>query len=539
MTVAVSVIVPCFNQSAYVGQAVRSALAQTFADLEVIVVDDGSTDDPGAALGPLLDDARLVFIRQENQGVAATRNVAIARSRGRFLHFLDADDWIAPGMLGALVDVLVGRPSLGMAYCDITHVDAAGLPLDDYSVGAVREQLDGNLLPALLVGGYFPPVAVVVLREAIDKVGGFDGALGGCCDWDVWSQIASLGYEAAYVDRKLAFYRIHAESMSRDTIHMSETMRMALRKLIHLHPDQAADSIDLLIRNNVSLFDRAQRESGEVLRLAGELAWHQEQVVSMQAALDGARHEVDLAKQAHVELGESKAWFEAQVASHAEALEAARVALREAHEHHARLDERIHGLMEGTARAAATLEALRARLHSAEEEKESLSGQIDRLELQAARDAASIESIGSALRSADEDRARLDEALRWHAAPNESLDRALAGSVAERTSLAGQLDASKQRELAVRRQLDEARQSMLHALRRLRRPAPSDRIDHPASTEPDAPDREVGPFLSDRDRGHFERYVAFVENLHASRRFHLLSALNLVPHLPRTDEDPT
>lgn len=541
MTVEVSVIVPCFNQSAYVRQAVSSALEQTFVDLEVIVVDDGSTDVPAAALGELLDDSRLIFIRQENHGVAVARNVAIARSRGRFLHFLDADDWIAPEMLRTLMDVMIRQPSLGMSYCDITHVDAAGLPLDDYSVGMVREQLDGNLLPSLLVGGYFPPVAVLVLREAIDRVGGFDGALGGCCDWDVWSRIASQGYEAAYVDRKLAFYRIHAESMSRDTGHMSETMRMALRKLMHLHPDQAADSIDLLIGNHNALFKRAQSDSGEVLRLNNDIKWHQEQVMSMKAALDGARHEVDRAKQAYRELEESKVWLEAQVASPAEAREAreaTRVALQDAHDGHRRLDQQIGNLMAEANHDAATLKSTRAPVHSADEEKKRLSARLRDFEIRAATDAASLDSMRLALSNAEENCVRLDEAIRWHMAQNESLDCALSANVAEAASLTGRLNASRQVELELGGNLDEARQVLQHALRRMRYTAPLDPLANQQSEAPSSRPPGVSPFISAPDRNHFERYVSFVENLRASKRFRLLSTLNLVPHLPRTNEDP-
>ncbi|MFC8715769.1 glycosyltransferase family A protein, partial [Streptomyces sp. NPDC057197] len=118
----VSVIVPFFNQLKYLRQCLESVLKQTFDDIEVLLVNDGSAEDP-AELVRALGDPRIKLIVQANAGVAIARNNAIAASSGEFLVFLDADDWLAPTMIEELSQALIGDKDAGMAYCDIIRVD--------------------------------------------------------------------------------------------------------------------------------------------------------------------------------------------------------------------------------------------------------------------------------------------------------------------------------------------------------------------------------------------------------------------------------
>ncbi|MFE3767750.1 glycosyltransferase family 2 protein, partial [Streptomyces sp. NPDC059104] len=121
----VSVIVPFFNQLKYLRQCLESVLKQTFDDIEVLLVNDGSAEDP-AELVRALGDPRIKLIVQANAGVAIARNNAIAASSGEFLVFLDADDWLAPTMIEELSQALIGDKDAGMAYCDIIRVDEQG-----------------------------------------------------------------------------------------------------------------------------------------------------------------------------------------------------------------------------------------------------------------------------------------------------------------------------------------------------------------------------------------------------------------------------
>lgn len=245
MTIA-SIIVPFYNQKRFLEQCLGSALAQTMRAIEVVLVNDGSAEDPTSIVERFGDD-RIKVISQANAGVAAARNAAIAAAQGEFLAFLDADDWIAPTMIENLVTMLRCRPEVGLAYCDITRVNAAGDVADQHTIANSRSKLDGNILPALLAGGYFPPASVVVRASVIGAVGGFDTELGGCCDWDLWIRIAAAGYTASFCNARLAFYRLHEESMSKSTQHMSETALATLAKNMAAHPRQIAESFHSLI----------------------------------------------------------------------------------------------------------------------------------------------------------------------------------------------------------------------------------------------------------------------------------------------------
>jgi glycosyltransferase involved in cell wall biosynthesis len=250
----VSVVVPFYNQARYLGQSVGSALSQTLSDIEVIVVDDGSAEDPALALRRFENDARLRILRQENGGVANARNTAISASTGEFLHFLDADDWIDASMFAELIPLLRKHRNCGFAYCDVTRVNADGSRADDFTVAGARSLLDGDILPSLLAGGYFPPVCAIVRSSVIDRVGGFDQALGGCCDWDLWMRVVASGYSAEFLDRRLAYYRLHDESMSKALAHMKATAIDTLAKNMAKFPQQIAKSIGTLIETSEAVF---------------------------------------------------------------------------------------------------------------------------------------------------------------------------------------------------------------------------------------------------------------------------------------------
>jgi glycosyltransferase involved in cell wall biosynthesis/SAM-dependent methyltransferase len=275
-TPVVSVIIPCYRQAQYLPQAVRSVLDQTFRQVEAIVVDDGSPDDLRAQLEPFAGDPRLRFIRQENAGVGRARNAGVKASRGAFLTFLDADDWLAPQFCERLVPSLSDGNDLGFVYCDLQHVvesEATAIG-EEYSVGASRKLVNGNILPSLLMGGYFPPHTVLVRKAVLDRVGLFDAELGGHADWDLWLRISASGYPAYYIDEKLVYYRIHAASMSRNQEHMLDTRRRTLRKLMTNFPEKVAEGIHELTRSAEEQYaaNRFLQEQLLVIRQGGGTA---------------------------------------------------------------------------------------------------------------------------------------------------------------------------------------------------------------------------------------------------------------------------
>ncbi len=245
----VSIIIPCHNQGRYLAEAVSSSLDQTYRNVEILVVDDGSTDDTARVMEDFVTDSRVRFFRQPNQGPSVARNNGVANSRGEFLNFLDADDTIAPRKVERQVPVLIADSGLGFAYCDITHIDEEGTIVEERKASSVangRTQLSGDIFDQLFAGGYFPPHSPLVRRSAFDRVGGFDPALRGCCDWDLWLRLAAQGFTAHYLDERLASYRLHSAAMSRNVRHMREDEQRVVEKILAAFPQRAARAYSAL-----------------------------------------------------------------------------------------------------------------------------------------------------------------------------------------------------------------------------------------------------------------------------------------------------
>src|ERR1700752_256457 len=219
----VSVIIPAFNQARYLRAAIASVLDQTHADVEVIVGDDGSTDETSDVLAGYATTPGVRIVRQRNAGVGAARNAGFACSTGSLVCFLDADDYYHRERLARQVHRFAESPEIGFAYCDIVRVNADGRVADDYEVQRARTVLDGDIFESLLAGGYFPPHTVIVRRDVFERSGGFDPSLGGHADLDLWLRLSGDGVRADFLPEKLAFYRLHDSSMSRDEAHMRST----------------------------------------------------------------------------------------------------------------------------------------------------------------------------------------------------------------------------------------------------------------------------------------------------------------------------
>jgi glycosyltransferase involved in cell wall biosynthesis len=221
----VSAIIPTYNYARYVVAAVESALSQSFEDLEIVVVDDGSTDDTRETLRHL--GARIRYIPQAHRGLAATRNVGIGVSRGRYLAFLDSDDLWLPDKVSMQVARLDAEPAVGLVYTEATLFNdesATEIPHSHWS-----EHPSGKILPWLLRHNVVPSPTPMVRRELFEKVGPFDERLSSCEDWDMWIRIAQVS-EFAYVDRVLARYRVHSANMSLDQERMMTGRFRVLQK---------------------------------------------------------------------------------------------------------------------------------------------------------------------------------------------------------------------------------------------------------------------------------------------------------------------
>lgn len=234
----VSVVIPCYNQAHFLADAVESCVAQSWPEVEIIVVDDGSSDDFAAVAQSLNVKRRTLKIhRQPNAGVASARNAGIALAKGKYLQFLDADDYLHPDKFAVQVEILETHRQLAHVYCDFIAVDRDKQRLTNhYRIKGCRPRLSGNLMEPLLINGYLPPHCPLVRKEAIDRCGGFTPHLGGHADYEFWMRIAANGLDALFLERPLCYYRVYATSMSKDLGHMNASRIAALEKAVAEYP---------------------------------------------------------------------------------------------------------------------------------------------------------------------------------------------------------------------------------------------------------------------------------------------------------------
>jgi glycosyltransferase involved in cell wall biosynthesis len=225
----ISLVIPCYNQAHYLQYALSSVLAQTYANWEAIVINDGSTDQT-ADMVKRFDDPRIQLIEQSNQGLAAARNAGIRAAQGKYLAFLDADDEWAAEFLSTCVAAfqIHASPQLAGVYTSCTFIDTVGQVLPQ-SGNIVLEP--SALYEHLLEGGFFPVHAALIRVDAARSVGMFDIHLrgNGTEDWDFWLRV-SKQYELLGVPKPLARYRVYLGSMSTNVEQMHLNRMAVLAK---------------------------------------------------------------------------------------------------------------------------------------------------------------------------------------------------------------------------------------------------------------------------------------------------------------------
>jgi GT2 family glycosyltransferase len=204
-----SVIVAAYQVAPTVRNALESVFAQTLPPREVIVCDDGSTDDLEGALAPFRD--RIVFLRKEHGGEASAKNAAAAAAQGDFVVVLDADDVFLPERLQALADAAAARPDLDLITTD-AYLELDGQILRRCYDGNWRFEVDEQRSELLRRNFVFGLVAV--RRELLLRHGGFDEKILWTTDWDCWIRLVLDGAQIGCVDEPLALYRLREDSLS-------------------------------------------------------------------------------------------------------------------------------------------------------------------------------------------------------------------------------------------------------------------------------------------------------------------------------------
>lgn len=208
----VSVVIAAYNAARWTAETLGSVLAQTFRNFEVIVVDDGSTDQTPEVVAGYKD--RIRYLRKENAGAASARNVGIRAARGSYIAFVDADDLWLPEKLQLQMDLFSRHPDLAWVYSDAIVFDEESVQ-EVFRTSDVTKLYAGDILRPLLLFNFIASPTPVIRRDVFDTVGYFDESPGlqSGEDWNMWLRIAAK-YRVEFVDRPLARYRRHRAGKS-------------------------------------------------------------------------------------------------------------------------------------------------------------------------------------------------------------------------------------------------------------------------------------------------------------------------------------
>ncbi|HEX5734492.1 MAG TPA: glycosyltransferase [Blastocatellia bacterium] len=218
----VTVVIPCYNQARYLGEAINSVNDQAYSNLEVIVVDDGSTDETAEVAGRY---SQVKCIRQENQGLAAARNRGVEASRGEYVVFLDADDRLVRGAIEVGADSLDSHPDCAFVYGNVRLIDADGsLLLNPPGVNIERD----HYLELLRHNHIWSPGAVMYRRSVFDAVGHFDPRVNASADYDLNLRIA-MRHPIFCHGEVVLEYRKHDSNMTGNVTEMLKTA-MSVRR---------------------------------------------------------------------------------------------------------------------------------------------------------------------------------------------------------------------------------------------------------------------------------------------------------------------
>lgn len=223
----VSVIIPAYNAARFIGAAIDSVFAQSYPAVELIVVDDGSTDQTAEVVGGYGDRVRYVY--QQNARQAAARNRGLREARGELIAFLDADDVWLPEKLVKQVALLDVEPHAGLIFCGMRLVDSEGRVLKDSGADLGLDPVADILLGRMRGGGIGS--TALVPRKVIEEVGDFDSSLPPCEDTDLLWRIAAR-YPIRRVDEALVLYRQHASNAHTNIELMSRAWKLLYGKAL-------------------------------------------------------------------------------------------------------------------------------------------------------------------------------------------------------------------------------------------------------------------------------------------------------------------
>jgi glycosyltransferase involved in cell wall biosynthesis len=251
-----SIIMPVYNAERFLSEALDSAFAQTFTDFEVVVVDDGSTDNTAQILASYGE--RIRVLTQENGGPSKARNAAIRASRGEFIAFLDSDDIWDARKLELQIAVMREDENIGFCFSDCQYFDSENIW--EGNMGSRVPPME-QMFDAMLTEHFITLSSVVVRRKCVDAVGPFDESLIGCEDYNFYLRVADR-YGFHFMPQSLVKSRCHADNLSNDLAQMRQDEIANLDKIAAMFPEREIDkrrlSAKILFRFGQYHFDRQE-----------------------------------------------------------------------------------------------------------------------------------------------------------------------------------------------------------------------------------------------------------------------------------------
>lgn len=231
----ISIIIPVYNGEKYIAQAIESVLAQTYKNFEIIIINDGSTDNSLEKIKPYLSLPNIKYIEQHNKGVAAARNTGIVNYAGELIALLDQDDLWLSEKLKVQVDYLAKNTDVGLVHSNFAYIDKKGKQI--YPTDAWITDAKGMCFKRLFIGNAIAPLTVIMKRECMDRVGLFDEEISYCDDYELWLRIARH-FRIGHIDQILALYRLHGSNASgRDWVGMKLKKLEAINGFLRKFPE--------------------------------------------------------------------------------------------------------------------------------------------------------------------------------------------------------------------------------------------------------------------------------------------------------------
>lgn len=228
----VSIIMPIYNGEDFINYAIESALNQTYELFELIIVNDGSTDNSSDVINNYLIDKRIKYFHQNNRGVAAARNTALRQAKGQFIAFLDQDDIWLSDKLNLQVCYLMENPHIHLVYSRQEFIDATGKRIHyNWPTGA-----NGYCFSQIFQRNHITILTVLLRKSTIEEIGYFNEYLSGTDDYEMWLRI-TLKHPIHFMNETLALYRIHSTNVSKNLFKMTLLDLATIESVLTKYPE--------------------------------------------------------------------------------------------------------------------------------------------------------------------------------------------------------------------------------------------------------------------------------------------------------------